>query len=625
MDLRANSARTRQDPSRTLAIPVNDVGRKIRLISRTTVAAIGLVLSACGGDSRVAPVNVAPESNTGHAQSVLVDTQVTLDGSASTDANADALTYAWTLTSKPLGSNAALSSATAVKPVFTADAAGTYVFMLVVNDGKVDSAPATVTITAAVGEVAPVAAAGPAQSVATGAPVTLDGSASTDANGDALTYAWTLTAPSGSSALLAGAASVAPQFTPDVAGDYVASLVVNDGQLSSAVSTVTITAAVANVRPVADAGSAQNVTRGATVILDGSASSDVNGDTLSYNWSLSSVPAGSTASLSANNVVNPTFAPDLAGIYVAQLIVNDGHENSAPVTVSVTAADTAPVANAGPAQSIARGVAVTLDGSASSDADNDALTYAWSLVSLPTGSTAALSATNVIHPTFTPDLTGSYVVQLIVNDGQLSSTASTVTITATPIVTTTDLIVNGSFEQGFASWSQGSYSESGASGTCSYNVALAPGVETLTSTAGFPATDGASIALGSVASTSGVSARFSCDLYQDVAIPAGTTSLTLTYDVAATAGNDGCSHTGLFVGLYPTTSVPGLLNPTSAGSRGQLCTSTPGTALSTTTVTITSTAIAGTTVRLAFINGANNTGHEVVGIDNVHLMATTSN
>jgi len=601
---------------------------KILLMARIAVAVIGLVLAACDGghyDHHLPFANVAPVASAGHAQSVFVDTQITLDGSGSTDANADVLTYAWTLTSRPLGSNVVLSSATAVRPVFTADAAGTYVFTLVVNDGRADSAPSTATITAAVDEVAPVAHAGAAQSVATGAAVTLDGSASADANGDALGYAWTLTAPSGSSAALTGATSVAPRFTPDVAGDYIASLVVNDGQLSSAASTVTIAAAVANVSPAANAGVAQNVARGVTVTLDGSASSDTNGDTLGYIWSLTSVPPGSAAALSATNIVNPTFAPDLAGIYVAQLIVNDGHVNSAPATVSVTAADTAPVANAGLVQSVARGVAVTLDGSASSDVDNDALAYTWSFVSVPTGSTAAFSATNVIHPTFTPNVTGDYVVQLIVNDGQLSSTASTVTITATPIVTTTDLIVNGSFELGLASWAQGSFAESGASGTCSYNVAVAPGTETLTSTAGFPATDGTSIALGSVASTSGIGARFNCDLYQDVAIPVGTTSLTLTYDVAATAGNDSCNQTGLFVGLYPTASVPGLLDATSAGSMEPLCTSTPGTALSTTTVTIPSTAIAGTTVRLAFMNAAFILGHEVVGIDNVRLVATASN
>lgn len=597
---------------------------KIRSRGRIVWVVIGLVLSACGGNDDE-PVNVAPSASAGHAQSVFVDTQVTLDGSGSTDANADGLTYIWTLTSKPLGSKVSLSSTAAVKPVFTADVAGSYIFTLVVNDGQADSNPATVLVTAAVNEVAPVAAAGAAQSVATGAAVALDGSASADANGDTLTYAWTLTAPSGSGALLTDPTSVAPQFTPDVPGIYVASLVVSDGQLSSVASTVTITAAIANVAPVANAGAAQNVTRGAPVTLDGSASSDANGDMLGYLWSLTSVPAGSAAALPANNVVSPTFTPDLAGIYVAQLSVSDGQVSSTPVTVSVTAADTAPVANAGPAQSVARGIAVTLDGSASSDADSDALAYTWSFVSVPAGSMASLSATNVIHPMFTPDVTGSYVVQLVVNDGVLSSTATTVTITATPIVTTTDLIVNGSFEQGLTSWSQGSFAEPVASGTCSYNVAAAPGVETLTSTAGFPATDGTSIALGSVASTSGASPIFHCDLYQDVAIPAGTTSITLTYDVAAKAGNNGCIDTGLFVGLYPTTSIPGLLNATSAGSRGQLCTSTPGVSLSTTTITIASTGIAGTTVRLAFINAANDVGHEVVGIDNVHLMATASN
>ena len=599
---------------------------KFRLLAPTAVVALGLLLAACGGDyDHLLPAaNVAPVASAGNAQSVFVDTQTLLDGSGSTDANADALTYAWSVTSKPLGSNATLSSATAVKPTFTADIAGTYVFSLVVNDGKADSIPATVSITAAVDEVAPVANAGAAQSTVTGTVVTLDGTASADANGDTLTYAWTLATPGSSSASLTGATGAAPQFTPDVAGDYVASLVVNDGQLSSVASTVTITAAVANVAPVGNAGTAQNVLRGAVVTLDGSGSSDANGDTLAYIWSLTSVPAGSAAALSANDVAGPSFTPDLAGVYVAQLIVNDGHVNSTPVTVSVTAADTAPLANAGPAQAAAHGVLVTLDGSASSDADGDALAYTWSFVSVPAGSTAALSATNVIHPTFTPDVAGSFVVQLVVSDGMLSSTASTVTITATPVTTVTDLVVNGSFENGFASWSQGSFAESGAAGTCSYNAATAPGTETLTSTAGFPATDGATIALGSVASTSGVGARYNCVLYQDIAIPAGTTSITFTYDTAAKAGNDGCSQTGLFVGLYATTSVPGLLNPTAAGSRGQLCTSTPGVALATTTVTISSTAIAGTTVRLAFINGANNAGHEVVGVDNVHVRATTS-
>ena len=64
--------------------------------------------------------------------------------------------------------------------------------------------------------------------------------------------------------------------------------------------------------------------------------------------------------------------------------------------------------------------------------DGDPLTYLWSLVGLPPGSTAVLSSTTAVKPTFTADLSGTYVAQLIVNDGKVSSTAVTVQITTNP-------------------------------------------------------------------------------------------------------------------------------------------------------------------------------------------------
>jgi PKD domain len=118
------------------------------------------------------------------------------------------------------------------------------------------------------------------------------------------------------------------------------------------------------------------------VQLDGSGSTDVDGDLLSYHWSLTA-PAGSSAALSSPDLFNPTFLVDKPGTYVGQLIVNDGTVDSAPATVTVTTKNSPPEADAGPDQSVPVGTTVTLDGSATKDADRDPLTYQWALLSVP--------------------------------------------------------------------------------------------------------------------------------------------------------------------------------------------------------------------------------------------------
>lgn len=116
-----------------------------------------LAACGCGGGGATTPTptptptpaNIAPVANAGVAQSVVIGSLVAIDGSASSDANGDALTYAWTLISKPAGSSAALLAATSVKPTLVVDVAGTYVAALTVSDGKLNSAAVTVSITAA--------------------------------------------------------------------------------------------------------------------------------------------------------------------------------------------------------------------------------------------------------------------------------------------------------------------------------------------------------------------------------------------------------------------------------------------------------------------------------------------
>lgn len=364
------------------------------LLSRraTVAASLLMVLGACGGGSGEAPApapsaptNAMPLASAGSAQSVFVGKTVTLDGSRSTDADADPLTYAWQLVSRPAGSTAALIDAAGVKPTFTADMAGDYVFRLVVNDGKATSEPAMVTVFAAIENLAPVADAGTAQNVFTGSVVSLDGTASTDANGDPLTYAWVLTTPPGSTAALDSDVSAAPHFTPDIAGTYVATLMVSDGRLQSSAATVTITATVANVAPVANAGTPQTVAEGSTVTLDGSSSTDANGDALTYLWSFTTRPGGSAAVLSSTTAAGPTFTADVAGTYVLQLIVNDGQVSSTPGTVTITVYGP-PTANAGADVSSPAFSWTTLDGSASTPAAGvvTPLTYLWSFVSTNT-------------------------------------------------------------------------------------------------------------------------------------------------------------------------------------------------------------------------------------------------
>ena len=380
----------------------------------------------CGG-------NQAPVSNAGADQTVYVSSLVTLDGSASTDGDGNALTYKWSFVSRPATSTAVLSSTTAVRPTFTVDSPGSYVLQLIVNDGQQDSAADTVTITTQ--NSAPVARAGADQTVDIGDPVQLNGTLSSDVDGNTLTYVWNLLSrPDGSAATLTDPTTATPRFTPSVAGQYVVELVVDDGTVSSTPDTVVITTRPANAAPTANAGADQTVPLGGTAQLDGSASSDPDaGDVLSYAWSLLSRPTGSTATLTAADSAQPSFPVDRKGDYVAQLTVSDGKASSTD-TVLVSTQNGPPTANAGANQTVHAGSVVQLDGSASSDPDNDPLGFTWSLLNLPAGSTATLSDPFAINPIFTADLPGLYISQLIVNDGHSDSAPATVNTTATNAV-----------------------------------------------------------------------------------------------------------------------------------------------------------------------------------------------
>jgi hypothetical protein len=109
-----------------------------------------------------------------------------------------------------------------------------------------------------------------------------------------------------------------------------------------------------------------------------------------------------------------------------ELVVATTHPADLPLPWS----DTVPVADAGHDQWVGTGSEVHLDGSASHGMEGSPLTYDWAFLSLPEGSNAILSSPGEPWPTFVADVEGSYVLQLLVSDGQQQSSAATVTVKA---------------------------------------------------------------------------------------------------------------------------------------------------------------------------------------------------
>jgi RHS repeat-associated protein len=318
---------------------------------------------------------------------------------------------------------------------------------------------------------APTAHAGRDETVEVGEAVTLDGTRSTDIDGNRLAYRWTLSGlPNSSHATLANSMSANSSFVVDTAGAYTVQLVVNDGQTDSAPATVVIS--TTNSRPVADAGRDQLIASGGTVRLDATHSTDVDGDPLTYRWTLLSRPAGSQAALDDPTSVTPGFSADKAGAYQAQLVVNDGHSDSLPAVVTVSTQSVPPVADAGPDQAVSVAAHVQLDGSKSAAANGGPLTYRWALIARPSGSSATLTAPTTVNASFTVDRAGVYVAQLIVNDGSSDSAPSVAVVSTGNIRPVADAGANQSAHAGQAVVLDGSASRDANGDTLSYAWAL---------------------------------------------------------------------------------------------------------------------------------------------------------
>jgi hypothetical protein len=279
-----------------------------------------------------AGANHAPMADAGPATYfVPVNVPTPLDGSASRDPDGDPITYSWTF--DPAGLS--VSGADTAAPAASSAAPGAYTATLVVSDGALESGPDTAEIVVfdPATNGPPAASAGADQTVEVGAIVSLDGTGSSDPESSAITFGWkTAAAPVPTN--INGADTATPTFVPVVAGVYVFALAVSDGTFVSNPDEVVVTAnEIGNGVPVAAAGSDIEAAVGATVTLDGSGSTDPDGDALHFRWTQEPAPS---VFLEGRNTPNPQFVAVREGTFTFNLVVSDGKAPSAPDTVLVT-------------------------------------------------------------------------------------------------------------------------------------------------------------------------------------------------------------------------------------------------------------------------------------------------
>ncbi len=188
-----------------------------------------------------------------------------------------------------------------------------------------------------------------------------------------------------------------------------------------------------NQAPTAEAGDPQTIEIGDTAYLNGSDSSDPDGDTLDFLWEVVSAPAGAQDGLAGETTITPTLSPDTEGNYTVELTVTDpgGLYGTDEVVIGVDEeVNTAPVADAGTDQTVDAGDIVYLDGTGSYDPNGDNIAYWWTVAAYPGGSSPSLSSNTSPTPNFIAADAGTYMIDLVVNDGQLSSSPDSVRVTA---------------------------------------------------------------------------------------------------------------------------------------------------------------------------------------------------
>jgi hypothetical protein len=281
----------------------------------------------------------------------------------------------------------------------------------------------------------PTADAGPDQTVNEGDTVTLNGTASSDPDGDTLTYSWSQTG--GPSVTLSDSTSPSPTFKApnvDSAGAKLTfDLTVDDGNGGSHTDSVAITVNNVNQNPVASAGADQTVNEGDNVGLDGTGSSDSDGTIASYSWTQT---AGTEVTLDDSSSATPSFtAPEVGSAgetLTFELTVTDNDRGTGTDTVDIVVQNVnqPPTAELAAETPIFEGETSALDASGSTDPDGDVLTYTFELTSGPGSIDQDGSPTATYNaPSDVEGTEDTATIQVTVDDGNGGTDRATVQVT----------------------------------------------------------------------------------------------------------------------------------------------------------------------------------------------------
>jgi len=174
-----------------------------------------------------------------------------------------------------------------------------------------------------------------------------------------------------------------------------------------------------NKPPIAIAGPDQVITLPTdSVLLDGSSSSDPDGTISKWLWTKISGPASFV--IPNSSIPNSVVKNLIKGIYQFELKVTDNNGLFAKDTLQITVLDLSPpthtpIANAGADQIITLPTnTITLDGSGSTDPQNNIVSYLWTKISGP--STFNILNVNVAQTSVTNLTAGIYEFELTVTD-----------------------------------------------------------------------------------------------------------------------------------------------------------------------------------------------------------------